>query len=481
VVVGSGPGGLQTSYWLGRYGVRHATISRDDSSAGMFRKWPIFQRLLSWSLLDAPAERTSRDYERYDHNSLIADEPELRALVPAMMSRAAVVPTRPEMEAGLAEFARRAPVEVRYGCEWTATRPEEDGLTLVTSDGEYRCRAAVFAVGVTSPWTSPGIPGVEHAVHYAACRHDPASYRDRRVVVIGKRNSGFELADGLLPWARQVMLLSPRPVRVTQLAQTTVRVRYLQPLEIHSVGGGVFALDAAVDQIERTADGYRVSARGTTHPGHVVIDADDVLAATGFTTPFGDLPQHGLKRVAQDRIPALGPWWEAAGVPNAFFAGNASQGAPGLRKHGLEANSAAVLGFRYNARLLAAHLAGRYGGTPPAPRAIPRDDAVHALVRSFTGSPELWTQKGYLAHVVSLHADRALDEGPQPLAHFVDAAGPEALAASIEIDPQGTIHPVVYHRVGATVHEHPLDPEPMLRFDGDAYDREVTGLLAAPH
>ena len=63
----------------------------------------------------------------------------------------------------------------------------------------------------------------------------------------------------------------------------------------------------------------------------------------------------------------------------------------------------------------------------------------------------------------------------------MDAAGPEALAASIEIDPQGTIHPVVYHRVGASVHEHPLDPEPMLRFDGDAYDREVTGLLAAPH
>ena len=31
VVVGSGPGGLQTSYFLGRLGVRHAVLSADDA------------------------------------------------------------------------------------------------------------------------------------------------------------------------------------------------------------------------------------------------------------------------------------------------------------------------------------------------------------------------------------------------------------------------------------------------------------------
>jgi phytoene dehydrogenase-like protein len=47
VVVGSGPGGLQISYWLRRFGVRHAVISRDDAPGGMFQRFPIFQRLIT--------------------------------------------------------------------------------------------------------------------------------------------------------------------------------------------------------------------------------------------------------------------------------------------------------------------------------------------------------------------------------------------------------------------------------------------------
>jgi phytoene dehydrogenase-like protein len=37
VVVGSGPGGLQTSYCLSRLGVEHAVLSADDEPGGMFR------------------------------------------------------------------------------------------------------------------------------------------------------------------------------------------------------------------------------------------------------------------------------------------------------------------------------------------------------------------------------------------------------------------------------------------------------------
>ena len=74
VVVGSGPGGLQASYCLSRLGVEHAVLSQDDTPGGMFRLYPIFQRLLSWSKPDAPAEPGTRAYEWYDHNSLVAEE-----------------------------------------------------------------------------------------------------------------------------------------------------------------------------------------------------------------------------------------------------------------------------------------------------------------------------------------------------------------------------------------------------------------------
>ena len=79
VVIGSGPGGLQTSYSLSRLGVRHAVLSEDDAPGGMFRRWPLFQRLITWTKPFSPAPRSSRYYERYDWNSLLSEDEAHRA------------------------------------------------------------------------------------------------------------------------------------------------------------------------------------------------------------------------------------------------------------------------------------------------------------------------------------------------------------------------------------------------------------------
>ena len=113
IVVGSGPGALQHSYALSRLGVRHAVLSADPSPGGMFRRWPFFQRLLSWTKPYAPVERGTRAYERFDWNSLLADEPENRALQPSLMDGSSYFPARTEMEANLVAFARRTDIRVR--------------------------------------------------------------------------------------------------------------------------------------------------------------------------------------------------------------------------------------------------------------------------------------------------------------------------------------------------------------------------------
>ena len=104
------------------------------------------------------------------------------------------------MHDGLRTFAEDAGVDVRYDCRWEATRRDDGGFVLTTTDGEYRCRAAVFALGVTEPWRA-AIPGIEAVLHYAEIS-DPACTAIE-VLVIGKRNSGFETGNALLPWARQ--------------------------------------------------------------------------------------------------------------------------------------------------------------------------------------------------------------------------------------------------------------------------------------
>jgi len=472
VVVGSGPGGLQASYCLSRLGVDCATISQDDAPGGMFRQFPIFQRLLSWSKPDAPAEPGTREYEWYDHNSLVADEPRHQGLVPPLMDRSYIVPSRPEMEAGLAAFAEQVPVPVRYGCSWESTRRADDGrLVLATSDGEYTCRAAVFALGVTTPWFSP-IPGIEDVPHYVDTR-PPEEYRGRRVFVIGKRNSAFEIADGLLPWAQQVVLGSPRPVQTSVLAQATVRVRYLQPFEDHALGGGTFALDLAVDRIERVGDRWRVSGQGTTRPGAIELEVDDVIAATGFSAPLLDLEELGVRTVAQGRIPAMTPFWESSPGSGIYFAGNATQGAPGLRKHGVGAASAAVHGFRYNARVMARHLVGTHLGPKPACPTVDAPELAPYLLEEATTAPELWAQKAYLARAVYRNGDTEI----VPLAAWLDDPGDGAAAVTVEMDASGDVYPAVYSSAEGNVRELLLPPHHLNDFRGPEHEAELRAAL----
>jgi thioredoxin reductase len=479
VVVGSGPGGLQTSYCLTRLGVRHALLSADDRPAGMFQRWPILERLISWSKADAPAPRESAEYERYDHNSLIADEPGRRALVPEAMGRESVFPTRAEMAAGICAFQQRADVAVRFGCRWESTRVVEDGFALTTSAGEYRCRFVVFAIGMTAPW-KPELDGIEHVPHYAEVG-GASDFRDRSVVLIGKRNSAFELADGLLPWARRIVLVSPRAAQTDVLAHATVRPRYFQPLEEHQIGGGVFAIDAAVQRIERSAPGgYRVHVSGTTRPGDLVLEADSVIATTGFRVPLLDLPQVGVATLLGDRLPALNAHWESISVPGIFFAGNATVGAPGLRKHGAGAGAAStsVRGFRYNARVLARHIAERLGHVEPEARPLGADDVPARLAAELGRCSDLWGQKAYLARVVTLdEGGRAFDRGVQPLWSFVDEAGGDAVAVTIETDRAGTTFPVVYLRRGTRLTETGLDPHQLNDFTGHDYERAIAAIV----
>ena len=479
VVVGSGPGGLQTAYSLARTGIpRCAALSRDPAPGGMFRHFPLYQRLISWTKPDAPFDRGTREYEWYDHNSLVGDEREQQALVPEFMDRTYDVPARSEMEAGLVEFATRGGVQVRYGCEWLATRRDDNGFVLETSDGEYRCRVCIFAIGVTEPWLPP-IPGLDAAPHYADAQ-TPETYQGKSLFIVGKRNSGFELAQALLPWARRLVLGSPRPVDVAVLAFSPLSIRYLSPYTEHIRGGsGSYVVDAAIERVERHANGFRIHASGTTWDGALELESDEVIAATGFRAPVRDLPSLGVTMVNDGRMPAQTPYWESVSVPGIYFAGNLMQASPGLRKHGATSSSSSVNGFRYNARVLAEHVAEKHFGIPRRRRPLAPGDVVPFLLRELAHAPELRVQKGYLARVVDVEGGGPRDVGILPLSAFVDREdGDDACAAAVEYAGDGAIIPVVYVRRGGRLSEHALPPHPLHAFDTGQHRRQLEELVA---
>ena len=482
LVVGSGSGALQASYSLRRAGVDHAVISADPSPGGMFRRWPFFQRLLSWTKPHAPAPRGSRAYERYDWNSLLGEEPETRALQAPIMDGSSYFPSRPEMEANLAAFAEAAAIRVRYGCRWTATRVDDDAegrrFTVETTDGTYTCRVLVVAVGVAEPFIPPG-DGLEFAYHYADVR--PAeTYADKRVFIIGKQNSGFELATGLLPWARQLILSSPSTAHLSVETKSLVgvRARYVQPYEDHVLGGGVSILDAATDRIERAPGGaLTVTLRRADGAANLVFEADDVISATGFVCPLVDLADIGVATFGKSKLPVQSPWWESTTVPGIYFAGTIGQGAKGLQKHGIPANSGAVHGARYNARVLAGHIAETHFRIERDRPHLAADAAAGFITTELAEAPDLYHQRGYLARVITVDpAGGFRDDGVMPLTEFVDTGTADALAATLEADGSGSIYPVVYSRSDGKVAEHVLEPESLVGHQSADARRIITEL-----
>jgi hypothetical protein len=178
-----------------------------------------------------------------------------------------------------------------------------------------------------------------------------------------------------------------------------------------------------------------------------VVEVDEVIAATGFTAPLLDLETIGVSVFGRSGLPAMTNSYESATAPGIFFAGTISQGVSGLRKYGIPANSGAAHGYRYNARLTTDAIGARYFDIRRARPAVERDEVVEHLLASASLSPELWHQKSYLAHAVSLDRDGVIrDDGIVSLADYVDIAGADGAAITVETDDTGAIRPAVYVR-----------------------------------
>src|SRR4029077_13916665 len=127
------------------------------------------------------------------------------------------------------------------------------------------------------------------------------TYADRRIFIIGKQNSGFEIASGLLQWARQIVIAAPSSTKLSVKTRSLVgvRARYVQPVEDAALAGGVVILDASIESVEKVDGGFKVTTKRAVDGAVLEFVVDDVIAATGFTSPLGDLPDLGVATFGQ--------------------------------------------------------------------------------------------------------------------------------------------------------------------------------------
>ena len=248
------------------------------------------------------------------------------------MDRSYDVPSRAEMEAGLALFSEHAGLRVRYHCRWESTRRRWERVRPRDTDGEYRCRAVVFAVGVTTPWTAP-IPGLEQAAHDVDVKHadgttggacsssGSATRRSRsRTACCRGRSASCSLrlarsgptcsdtrrfARGTSNrWTSTCAAASGRRSSTRRSNASNARRRLPRPRPRNLVGRPT-----------------RLRHR-------------EVIAATGFRAPLQDC-RISVSHGERGRIPAQTIFWESVSVPGIYFAGNATLGSPGAQARAL--------------------------------------------------------------------------------------------------------------------------------------------------
>src|SRR5260370_42520063 len=113
----------------------------------------------------------------------------------------------------------------------------------------------------------------------------------------------------------------------------------------------------------------------------------------------------------------------------------------------MPSNSGAVQGYRYNARVLAAHLAESRFGHTLSRRRLEASEVVPFLLDEASHGTELWHQRSYLARVVVIDRDNGItDDGIQPPAHFVDSAGQDAVAVTPQANGKDDPYPPTYVR-----------------------------------
>lgn len=395
LVLGAGPAGLQLGCFLQAAGADYAVLERDSAPGGFFRRYPRHRRLISLNkvhtLEDDPEIRL-----RWDWNSLLS--PTAQPLFADYSTD--WFPHADAMVAYLSDYQRSHVPAVRFGTDIRRIDRDGDGFRLHAADGRvFTCDCLVMATGWGGPYI-PSIPGIEHALGYETAPVDPEAYRGRRVLVIGKGNSAFEMATPLLDHAALVHLASPHPVRLAWHSKHPgdVRGQYGALLDgywfktLHGV------LECTIDAIEQVGDAYRVSISYTLAEGEgEELEYDTVIRCTGFRMDDSVFAEDCRPRMApHGRFPASGSDWQSVDVDGLYFAGTLAQARDS--KH---ASSPFIDGFRYNLRTLARLLTERYDDKPLEHRTVSAgpDALADTMLERVNWSSALWSQFEYLVDV----------------------------------------------------------------------------------
>jgi len=400
LIVGAGPAGLQLGYFLHQAGHNYLILERGGSPGTFFKTFPRHRSLISINKVYTGFDDPEINL-RWDWNSLLTDGNEL--LLKDYSKE--YFPQADAIVKYLDDFASRFHLNVQYNAR-VARVTKENGFKLTDEEGNvYSCQRLIIATGFTRPYIPP-IPGIELAENYYDVSVNRDEFANRKVLIIGKGNSGFETADNLVSTAAVIHLASPNSLNMAWKSHFVGHLRAVNNniLDTYQLKSQNALLDAAVDSIRKEEDKFIVSisyAHANGEKEELVYDR--VIACTGFgfdASMFDENCRPAL--VINDRFPAQTSAWESTNVPDLYFAGTLMQ-ARDYKK----TTSGFIHGFRYNLRALHRIMQSKYHGEewPNCSIDMNAESLMQAVITRVNKTSALWQQFGFLCDLIVVSDD----------------------------------------------------------------------------
>ena len=429
VIVGAGPGGLQMAYFLEQAKRDYVVLEANATPGSFFEVHPRHRQLISINKVHNYYEEAEFNL-RHDWNSLLTHDPKLLF----RNYSEELFPAADDYVKYMRDYCAHATQKVEFNTRVKRiSRPSDGPFAVAAEDGRiFHCRCLLMATGTIGEKLPVDVPGIEHAAPYSTHSLDPDVYKNKRVAIIGRGNSAFEVANHLAGAAAVVHIMVGEKVKHAWQTHYVGDLRAVNNtiLDMYQLKSLHATLGMRVRRITKNGDrSLRLlledDTPNWTHPAtyDVEMDYDHVILCTGwkYFEPSLFVPEIRPDSDEQSKYPILSTSWEST-TPDLFWIGAAMAAIDRKTASGF------IHGFRYNIRSLFHLLEERYfqeslpRETFPLRSAEELTTLASHVVNRLSVASGLYQQNGFLADVLLVAKNRAEHIHEVPVAHVLERA-----------------------------------------------------------
>lgn len=342
IIIGGGPAGLQTGYFLKKYKKNYLILEKSNNVGNFFKKYPIHRKLISINKVHTGNK--NKDFNlRHDWNSLLSDNDDL--LFTKYTKE--YFPEAKILVKYLNDFYIKNKLNVEFNSDVIKIDKESNRFYIYTKNKTYRTKKLIIATGLFKQ-NMIDIPGI---INYSDLKLNKSKFENKNVLILGQGNSAFEVADYLIDTSAIIHIGARDALRFAWQTHypgdlRAVNNNFLDTYQLKSQNG-ITPFDMKHIKIVLKKNKYYIYYKYNNELDTQMPEDgyDYIINCTGFlidNSIFGN-----IKPKNNGKIPIVNNKFESINVSNLFVAGSLMQ-YMGFKK----SSSAFIHGFRYLIRTM---------------------------------------------------------------------------------------------------------------------------------